>query len=144
MRNKQMKLLYFSLGGTELKEISLGWKKIVGIIVLGIAAIVLLVSVSVGLITALVNDYQVANLSRSNNRLQSLLADMGKEVQVIESKLKSVEEQDDDLRVFVDMPTIDSDIKKLGTGGKVNASDRSCLWIGQCESAGLSDEGPAE
>jgi len=122
MRNKQMKLLYFSLGGTELKEISLGWKKIVGIIVLGIAAIVLLVSVSVGLITALVNDYQVANLSRSNNRLQSLLADMGKEVQVIESKLKSVEQQDDDLRVFVDMPTIDSDIKKLGTGGKVNAS----------------------
>jgi len=118
MRNKQMKLLYFSLGGTELKEISLGWKKIVGIIVLGIAAIVLLVSVSVGLITALVNDYQVANLSRSNNRLQSLLADMGKEVQVIESKLKSVEEQDDDLRVFVDMPPSTAISKSWEPGAK--------------------------
>ena len=98
MRNKQMKLLYFSLGGTELKEISLGWKKIVGIIALGIAAIVLLVSVSVGLINALFRDYQVANLSRSNSRLQSLLGDMSKQVQVIEAKLNSVEQQDDALR----------------------------------------------
>ncbi|HNW58053.1 MAG TPA: M23 family metallopeptidase [bacterium] len=122
MRNKQVKLLYFSLGGTELKEISLSWKKIVGFIGLGIAAIVLVVVVSSTLINILFSDYQVANLSRSNSRLQALLTDMTSQVRTIEAKLQSVEKQDDDLRVFVDMPTINSDIKKMGVGGNVNAA----------------------
>jgi murein DD-endopeptidase MepM/ murein hydrolase activator NlpD len=122
MRNKQVKLLYFSLGGTELKEVSLGWKKIVGLIALSCAAILLLISLSVGLINWLFSDYQVANLSRSNNRMQSLLADMNKQVRIIEAKLQSVEQQDDDLRVFVDMPTINSDVKKMGVGGKVSTA----------------------
>ena len=122
MRNKQVKLLYFSLGGTELKEISLGWKKIVGLVALGIIAIMLVVAVSVGLINALFSDYKVANLSQSNSRLQSLLSDMGHQVKSIEAKLQSVEQQDDDLRVFVDLPKIDNDIKKLGDGGKGNTS----------------------
>ncbi len=122
MRNKQVKLLYFSLGGTELKEISLGWKRIVGLVALSSAVILLVVSLTVGLFSWLISDHQVTNLSRSNSRLQSLLSDMGKNVQIIEAKLQSVEQQDDDLRVFVDMPTINSDVKKLGVGGRVNAS----------------------
>ncbi|HOT95600.1 MAG TPA: M23 family metallopeptidase [bacterium] len=122
MSNKQLKLLYFSLGGTELKEISLGWKKIVGIIALGIATIVLVVVVSASLINLLYSDYQMASLSRSNSRLQSLLADMNKQVRTLEAKLQSVEKQDDDLRVFVDLPAINSDIKKMGVGGNINAA----------------------
>lgn len=122
MSNKQLKLLYFSLGGTELKEISLGWKRIVGLIALGIAAMVLVVVVSAALINLLYSDYQMASLSRSNSRLQSLLSDMNKQVRSLEAKLQSVEKQDDDLRVFVDLPAINGDIKKMGVGGNVNAA----------------------
>lgn len=122
MRNKQVKLLYFSLGGTELKEISLGWKRILGLVALGLTAVFVLVAVSVGIISALFSDYQVAYLHRSNDRLQSLLSEMTNQVRTIEGKLQSVEKQDDDLRVFVDLPTINNDVKKLGVGGSVNAS----------------------
>lgn len=118
MRNKQVKLLYFSLGGTELKEISLGWKRIVGLAALSVSLILILLSLTIGIFSEFIKDWQVSHLSRSNSRLQNMLTEMNRKVQLIESKLQTVEKQDDDLRIFVDLPTINNDVKKLGVGGQ--------------------------
>ncbi len=120
MRNKQVKLIYFSLGGTEIKQISLDWKKIIGIAVLTFVVFVIGVAIVLSLFTDLLHNWQVANLMRSNSRLNALLGEMSAKVKSIESKLQNIEKQDDDLRVFVDLPPIDSDIRKLGVGGGSN------------------------
>jgi len=118
MHNKQVKLLYFSLGGTELKQISIGWKKIIGFGALAATIILLAVFLIVGIFSGVYHNWQMSNLARNNKRLSSLLGEMNNKVQNIEAKLQGLEKQDDDLRVFVDLPPINNDIKKLGVGGQ--------------------------
>jgi hypothetical protein len=120
MRNKQIKLIYFSLGGTELKQINLGWKRIVGVAAVSFAVLLLVVSLFIGVFTDILRSWQITHLSRTNQHLSSLVNEMGKRVQSIESKVTNIEKQDDDMRVFVDMPTIDKDVRKMGVGGQVN------------------------
>ncbi len=122
MRNKQVKLLYFSFGGTELKEISLGWKRIVGLAAVCVSVILLLISFTIGFFSEFISDWQMTHQNRNNSRLQNMLTEMNKKVQLIESKMQTVEKQDDDLRIFVDLPTINSDVKKLGVGGQAAAA----------------------
>lgn len=120
MRNKQVKLIYFSLGGTELKQISFGWKKLLGLSFLSLTIILLFISLILGIFTDFFHNWQMSNLTRNNKRLSGLLSEMSKKVQTIESRIQGIEKQDDDLRVFVDLPPINSDIKKLGVGGEIS------------------------
>ena len=122
MRDKHVKLIYFSLGGSEVKQISLGWKRIVGLATLGFAVLLFLVSLILGIFTDLFHNWQVAHLSKANTQMQYLLEKMGSKVQSIEGQVKVIEKQDDDLRVFVDMPQINSDVRKLGVGGHAQAA----------------------
>lgn len=117
MQKKHIKLIYFSLGDSEIKQISLGWKKILSLTAISFAALLVLVSMIIGIFSTMFNNLQVTHLSRSNQRLQSALSEMGSKVQVIENKVQKIEKDDDDLRVFVDMPSINSDIRKMGVGG---------------------------
>ncbi len=121
MRDKHVKLIYFSLGGSEVKQISLGWKRIVGLATLSFAVLLFLVSLVLGVFTDLFHNWQVAHLSKANAQMQDLLEKMGSKVQSIEGQVKVIEKQDDDLRIFVDMPQIDSDVRKLGVGGHAQA-----------------------
>jgi len=122
MRDKHVKLIYFSLGGSEVKQISLGWKRIVGLVTLSFAVLLFLVSLVFGIFTDLFHNWQVAHLSKANAQMQDLLEKMGSKVQSIEGQVKVIEKQDDDLRVFVDMPQINSDVRKLGVGGHAQAA----------------------
>ncbi|MBN2357035.1 M23 family metallopeptidase [candidate division KSB1 bacterium] len=121
MRNKQVKLIYFSLGGTELKQISLNWKKIIGYGFVGFTVVLVIISLALGLFTDLLHNWQVTNLTRSNDRLNALLSEMNDKVKTIEDRLQGIEKQDDDLRIFVDLPPINSDVRKLGVGGASNS-----------------------
>jgi murein DD-endopeptidase MepM/ murein hydrolase activator NlpD len=122
MREKHVKLIYFSLGGSEVKQISLGWKRIVGLATLGFAFLLFLVSLILGIFTDLFHNWQVAHLSKANAQMQDLLVKMSQKVENIEGQVKGIERQDDDLRVFVDLPPINSDVRKLGVGGHSQAT----------------------
>ncbi len=117
MRNKQIKLIYFSLGGTEIKQISLGWKKILGLTAISFAALLVLASMIIGVFTTMFDSLQVGHLNRSNQRLKTALMQMSGQVKTIKNKVQTIEKDDDDLRVYVDMPPINSDIRKMGVGG---------------------------
>ncbi|HPI72523.1 MAG TPA: peptidoglycan DD-metalloendopeptidase family protein [bacterium] len=117
MQNKRIKLIYFSLGDSNIKEISLGWKKIVAIAFASFAILLVSVSLIIGAVSALFGNLQVTHLNRSNQRLKQALSEMNGQVKAIENKVELIEKNDDDLRVFVDMPLINSDIRKMGVGG---------------------------
>ena len=117
MQDKRIKLIYFSMGGSEVRQISLGWKKIVG---LSLVTFVLLLSCVVFILhtfTDFFHNWEIVRQKKSNTQLRQMLSDMGQQIEQIETKVKSLEKEDDDLRVFVDLPAIDSDTRNLGIGG---------------------------
>jgi murein DD-endopeptidase MepM/ murein hydrolase activator NlpD len=117
MQKKHIKLIYFSLGDSEIKQISLGWKKIAGLAALSFAAFLVLVSLIIGLFSSLLDNLQVSHLSHSNKQLQTALQEMSLKATSIDHQVAQIEKQDDDLRIYVDMPSINSDIRKMGVGG---------------------------
>ncbi len=117
MPKKQVKVLYFSFGGSEVKEISLGWKKIVAVLAGFFTILLFAVSLVVGLTTDFFNNWQISHLAKANTQLQGMLDQMHGRVVSLESQMQKLEKEDNDLRVFTDLPQIDSDVRKLGVGG---------------------------
>lgn len=117
MQGKRIKLIYFSMGGSELKQISIEWKRLVLGISIGIAVVVCIVFGILKIFTGTFDNLQVKRLSESKAQLETLLTDMNKKLKTIEGKVEILEKQDNDLRIFVDLPQINDDIRKLGVGG---------------------------
>ncbi|MBD3374972.1 peptidoglycan DD-metalloendopeptidase family protein [candidate division KSB1 bacterium] len=117
MRNKQIKLIYFSYGGSDVKQISLGWKNIVGFAVATFTILLFFVSVMIGLFTDFYHNWQVNHLNKTNGQLLVFLDEMTEKVKTLQQQVSVLEKEDNDLRVFVDLPQIDSDVRKLGVGG---------------------------
>jgi len=122
MHGKRLKLIYFSTGGSEVKEFSLGWKRIV-IVASGILTVSLLfVYAGLMLFTDVFQDAQIANLKKTNTQLEKMLGDMEAKVKEIENEVVSIESEDKDLRVFVDLENPGDEARKLGRGGLAEAS----------------------
>ena len=117
MQGKRIKLIYFSMGGSELKQISIEWKRLVFGISIGIAVVICIVFGILKIFTGTFDNLQVKRLSESKAQLETLLTDMNKKLKTIEGKVEILEKQDNDLRIFVDLPQINDDIRKLGVGG---------------------------
>jgi murein DD-endopeptidase MepM/ murein hydrolase activator NlpD len=117
MHGKRLKLIYFSTGGSEVKEFSLGWKKI-SLLFSGILAISLLfVFAGLLIFTDVFQDVEIAHLKKTNTQLEKMLGDMEAKVKEIEQEVLSIEKDDKDLRVFVDLDDPGDEARQLGRGG---------------------------
>jgi len=117
MRDKKIKLIYFSLQGSEAREISLSWKRIVSLVFSSFVVMLLLEGSSIALFTDFYHNARIEALDKSNHQLSSQLKAMGEKVYRIENQMQVIEKQDDDLRVFADLPKIDTDLREVGVGG---------------------------
>ena len=118
MQGKQFKLIYFSLGGSEAKQISAGWKTLVGVAIAAIAVILVLTIGMIGIFTDVYHNYRISHLSKANSELTTQLSNMEDKVSSIVKVVEDIEKQDEDLRVFVDLPPHESDTRQLGVGGR--------------------------
>ncbi len=119
MRHKKIKVIYYSLRGSESSEVNFTWGKFVALMA---AVLVVALVVSAGLLSLLTDvfhDVRVASLKRENEVLQQRYSEIGAKLTRIESRLKYLEKQDDDLRIFADLPKLDKDVLEVGTGGYV-------------------------
>ena len=123
MRDKTIKLIYFSLGDSEAKEIVLGWKRIVSLLFAGFVVLLLLVGSSLALFTNFYQNIRIEQLKQTNSNLKASLVAMVSKVDVLENRMQALEKENDDLRVFADMPAINKDIRQVGVGG--TAKDES-------------------
>jgi len=122
MRDKRIQLIYFSLGGSEAKQISLGWKKIAGMIGITLSVVFVLIIFIIGLFTDMFHNRQVAHLSKANSQLRDFLQDVTFRLENLQTQVQVIEKNDEDMRIFVDLPQIDSDMRKFGRGGHASPS----------------------
>ena len=117
MQDKRFKLIYFSTGGSEVREYSLGWDKL-AIYFSGFLLVCLIFLFgALSLFTNIFHNANVASLKKNNSQLKQMLADMEKKVKKIEGNVDYIKKTDRDLRVFLDMPDYSEDERKLGRGG---------------------------
>jgi murein DD-endopeptidase MepM/ murein hydrolase activator NlpD len=117
MRDKKIKLIYFSLQGSEVKSINLSWKRILSIMFSSFVVMLLMVGSTIALFTDFYKDQRISRLQRTNHALSNQLQHMSGKVNQLESQIQAIEKQDDGLRLMAGLPRIDADLRKLGTGG---------------------------
>ncbi len=117
MRGKTFKLIYFSLGGSEVKEINLAWKNVIFISIGATAALGMLLMGILALFTDFFQDITNKNLAKNQFELSLQLEDMGKKISEISTQIDKLQQADTDLRIFVDMQPFSDDVSTVGTGG---------------------------
>jgi murein DD-endopeptidase MepM/ murein hydrolase activator NlpD len=117
MRDKRIKLIYFSMKGSDIKYIELSWKKV---FVLASALLVFLfifVGSIIGLFTNYYHDFENESLDRVNITLRTQLQEMKEKVQRVQIKMEELEESDDEERLIAGLDKIDKDMRSVGVGG---------------------------
>ncbi len=117
MRDKRIKVIYFSLQGSESKEFILSWKLILGSFFLLFAIILLLVGSSISAFTDYYHNFRIETLSKTNAGLRTQLHELGKMANELQTRVHKFERENDDLGIFADQPLMDSDIRQVGVGG---------------------------
>lgn len=117
MRDKRVKLIYFSLRGSEVKDIDLGWKKIFLYFSMLSAILIILVALAISLFTDMYHDSRISSLQKTNKILKSQLGEMRESIDLVNVHMKKLEANDDDLRMIAGLDKIDKETRNLGVGG---------------------------
>ena len=117
MESKKVKLVYFSLNGSEAKELELSWKKFLSMLISSFLVLTVIAFASLALLTDFYEDLQNSSLSKQNVQLKTRLAEVGTMLTSVKAQVRELEHEDDDLRVIADLPQIDSDTRFVGVGG---------------------------
>lgn len=117
MRDKKIKLILFSLQGSEVKTVNLSWKRIISIMFSSFVVMLLMVGSSIALFTDFYKDQRITRLLRSNQALSNQLHHMSNKVTQIEGRMQAIEQSDDSLRIIAELPRMEADVRKVGTGG---------------------------
>lgn len=128
MRDKRIKLIYFSFGGSEVKYIELSWGRLFFYASLFIMVIVLLVGSGIGFFTDYFNSREMKTLSLTNLNLEHKLDEIQDKVNGFHHKMIKLEKSDDEDRTIAGLAAIDPDVREVGVGGTAyNYSDDAAL-----------------
>ncbi len=117
MRDKRIKVIYFSLGGSEVRYIELSWGKIFLLASVFLVFITFLVGSTIGLFTDKYHNFRVKSLGLTNMTLTEQLKEIKKEVVRYREKMIKLEKNDDEERIVAGLDKIDKDIREVGVGG---------------------------
>ena len=117
MLDERFRLMYLSKDRTDIKQISLTWKKFVALsTVAGITLIGILIG-GVVFVNRLHQDYRLISLKNDKEFLQQQLLSMKEKVADLSTEFATVEKEGDRLRNVAGIPNIDDDTRKFGVGG---------------------------
>lgn len=117
MHGKRLKLIFFSTGGSDAKEYSLGWQQI-SLLFLGFLSVCLIFVFSgLLLFSDVFHDAQNMDLKKRNAELKKMLTAIEDKVDNLKGVVDDIERDDRDLRVFLDMKEPGDDMRRLGRGG---------------------------
>jgi murein DD-endopeptidase MepM/ murein hydrolase activator NlpD len=117
MRDKKIKLIYFSTQGSEVKSVNLTWKRILSAMFSSFVVMLLLVGSSIALFTDAYHNVRIASLSKTNQILNAQLQNLNSKVSHIEAQMQTIERSDDAMRIKNGLPRIDDDLRRVGIGG---------------------------
>ena len=117
MLDERFRLMYLSKDRTDIKQISLTWKKFTLLASLvGIGFIGVVVG-GVLLVNRVQQDYRIISLNNDKEFLQKQLMAMKEKVADLSTEFARVEKEGDRLRDVAGIPNIDDDTRKFGVGG---------------------------
>jgi murein DD-endopeptidase MepM/ murein hydrolase activator NlpD len=117
MRDKRIKLIYFSLRGSGIRYFELSWKKMFFVFSVFMVFLLIFVGSIIGLFTNYYHNYKIKSLNRMNMGLMNQLEVMQANVNEVQSKMEQLEENDDQERMIAGLDKIDKDMRGVGVGG---------------------------
>jgi murein DD-endopeptidase MepM/ murein hydrolase activator NlpD len=117
MRDKKIKLIYFSTRGSEVKSVNLTWKRILSIMFSSFVVMLLLVGSSIAVFTDAYHNVRLASLSQTNQILNNQLQQLNSKVSRIETEMQVLERDADAMRMKNGLSRVDEDFRRVGTGG---------------------------
>jgi murein DD-endopeptidase MepM/ murein hydrolase activator NlpD len=121
MRDKRIKLIFFSLRGSEVKDFDLGWKKIVIFASMLTIILIILVGAVVGLFTNFYKTSKMTSLQKTNQMLKTELGEIRRTINDVTTQMEKLEADDDEQRLIAGLDTIDKDMRNAGQGGPHSA-----------------------
>lgn len=117
MRDKKIKLIYFSTQGSEVKSVNLTWKRILSVMFSSFVVMLLLVGSSIALFTDAYQNVRITSLSKTNLILNNQLQDLNRKLAGIETQMQTLERDADAMRIKNGLSRVDEDLRRVGTGG---------------------------
>ena len=123
MRDTKIKLFYYSLDESQVKELELTRGKLIACIISSFLVLTCAAGLVLFLFTNFYHNIKIVSLTNLNNQLNDELSRMRQKIDYIESQIGQLEKIDNELRVIADLPQLDEDTRNVGTGGGImNAS----------------------
>jgi murein DD-endopeptidase MepM/ murein hydrolase activator NlpD len=118
MRN-DAKLVVIPAGKSSVREFRLNYNKVAFYIATTIVFLVVALSATVNLLTEYVNDSRLHDLSRSNAVLKEHILQLNQRIDSLYANMSGIQAQDDDIRLLMNLPDVDPDIRTAGVGGAI-------------------------
>ncbi|MFO7891152.1 MAG: M23 family metallopeptidase [bacterium] len=117
MLKERLRLVYISKNGSGYKQIGLDGRMFILVSFLFLFFLVSIIGISIGLFTRLYHNYRISSLENDREKLQQQLLVFKEKVSELGDQLTQIEVSEGELRSIVNLPAINSDIRKLGVGG---------------------------
>jgi murein DD-endopeptidase MepM/ murein hydrolase activator NlpD len=117
MRDKRIKLVFFSFRGSEVRDFDISWQKIIAFLTMFAIILVILVVAFVGLFTSFYNNSKLSTLQQTNQILNNQLGQMREKIDAVSAHIGLIEVFDNDQRVIAGLDEIDKDMRMVGRGG---------------------------
>ncbi|MDZ7330367.1 MAG: M23 family metallopeptidase [candidate division KSB1 bacterium] len=122
MRDKRVKLVFFSLRGSEVRDFSISWQKILLFSVMLVIFLIILVGAVVGLISNFYQNSRITTLQKTNQILKNQLGEMRERIDAVAAQIEKIEHFDDEQRLIAGLDIIAKDMRNAGRGGPSLAS----------------------
>jgi len=117
MRDKRIKLIFFSFRGSEVRDFDISWQKIVIFSTMLAIMVAIFVGAFVGLITSYRKSSELTALKQTNQILKDELGKMHLKINAVSEQIGYIEDFDNDERVVAGLDRIDKDMRMVGRGG---------------------------
>ena len=117
MRDKRVKLLYFSLRGSEVRDFDISWQKVLLFATMLAIILIILVGAVVGLFTNFYQNSRITTLQKTNQILKNQLGEMRERIDLVTAQIEKIELFDDEQRLIAGLDNIDKDMRNAGRGG---------------------------
>jgi murein DD-endopeptidase MepM/ murein hydrolase activator NlpD len=123
MRDKRIKLILFSMRGSEVRDYDISWKNVLFYSSMLSVILIILIGSIVFVLSNFFQSTRITSLQKANETLTSQLGEMKISISQVATQMSKIETLDDDLRMIVGLDELDKDIRNAGQGGSAYPLD---------------------
>jgi murein DD-endopeptidase MepM/ murein hydrolase activator NlpD len=113
----ESRLIFVPRNNSEVKEFKISRLKLITYSLLILITFTFVGKVTLDLLVDFSHDSKIKTLERTNTVLQSRLNEARLQIDSINTQINMIVAKDDELRILLGLPAIDSDVREVGIGG---------------------------